>query len=81
MNKINIQGNTITEEKVIRDSFIISEGDQLNSSKIKKSIDNVKSKQLFSKVDYKIEETDKKNFKDLNLFVKEQPTGNISAGI
>jgi outer membrane protein insertion porin family len=81
VNKINIQGNTITEEKVIRDNLIISEGDQLNSSKVKKSIDNVKSKQLFSKVDYKIEDSDKKNFKDLNLFVKEQPTGSISAGL
>jgi outer membrane protein insertion porin family len=81
VNKINIQGNTITEEKVIRDNLIISEGDQLNSSKVKKSVDNIKSKQLFSKVDYKIEDSDKKNFKDLNLFVKEQPTGSISAGI
>ncbi|CAO6126830.1 COG4775 Outer membrane protein/protective antigen OMA87 [Candidatus Pelagibacterales bacterium] len=81
VNKINIRGNTITEEKVIRDNLIISEGDQLNSSKVKKSIDNVKSKQLFSKVDYKIEDSDKKNFKDLNLFVKEQPTGSITAGV
>jgi outer membrane protein insertion porin family len=81
VNKINIKGNTITEEKVIRDNLIISEGDQLNSSKVKKSIDNVRSKQLFSKVDYKIEDSEKKNFKDLNLFVKEQPTGSISAGV
>jgi len=81
VNKINIKGNTITEEKTIRDNLIISEGDQLNSSKIKKSVDSIKSKQLFSKVEYKIEDSDKKNFKDLNLFVKDQPTGNISAGV
>jgi outer membrane protein insertion porin family len=81
VNKINIQGNTITEEKVIRDNLVLSEGDQLSTSKLKKSIDNVKSKQLFSKVDYKISDSDKKNFKDLNLFVKEQPTGNITAGV
>ena len=81
LDKINVQGNTITEEKVIRDILIISEGDQLNLSKVKKSVDNVKSKQLFSKVDYKIEDADKKNFKNLNLFVKEQPTGSISAGV
>ncbi len=81
VNKINIQGNSITEEKVIRDNLVLSEGDQLSSSKLKKSIDNIKSKQLFSKVDYKISDSDKKNFKDLNLFVKEQPTGNISAGV
>jgi outer membrane protein insertion porin family len=81
INKINIQGNAITEDKVIRDNLTISEGDQLNSSKVKKSVDNIKSKQLFSKVDYKIEDSDKKNFKDLNLFVKEQATGSISAGV
>ena len=81
VNKINIQGNSITEEKVIRDNLVLSEGDQLSSSKLKKSIDNIKSKQLFSKVDYKISDSDKKSFKDLNLFVKEQPTGNISAGV
>ena len=81
VNKINIKGNLITDEKVIRDNLIISEGDKINSTKVKKSVDNIKSKQLFSKVDYKIEESDKKNFKDLNLFVKEQATGNISAGV
>ena len=81
INKINIQGNTITDEKVIRDNLIISEGDQLNASKVKKSVDNIKSRQLFSKVDFKISDSDKNNSKDFNLFVKEQPTGNISAGV
>ena len=81
INKINIQGNNITEEKVIRDSLTLAEGDYLNSSKVKRSIDNVKARQLFSKVDYKIEDSEKKNFKDFNLFVKEQPTGSISAGV
>jgi outer membrane protein insertion porin family len=80
INKINIQGNSITEEKVIRDNMLITENDYLNLSKINKSVDNIKSKQLFSKVNYKIEDSEKKNFKDLNLFVKEQPTGSISAG-
>lgn len=80
INKINIQGNTITEEKVIRDTMLLTEGDYLNLSKVNKSVDNIKSKQLFSKVNYKIEDSEKKNFKDLNLFVKEQPTGSISAG-
>ena len=81
INKINVTGNTITEEKVIRDNLLLSEGDYLNLSKVKKSVDNIKSKQLFSKTDYKIEDSDKKNFKDLNIFVKEQPTGSISAGV
>lgn len=81
IDKINIQGNTITEEKVIRDSLVLAEGDYLNSTKVKKSVDNIKSRQLFSKVEYKLVDSEKKNFKDFNLFVKEQPTGNISAGV
>jgi len=81
VNKININGNSITEEKVIRDNMLLAEGDYLNSTKVKKSIDNIKAKQFFSKVEYKIENSEKKDFKDFNLFIKEQPTGNISAGI
>ena len=81
IDKINIQGNTITEEKVIRDNLLLAEGDYLNSTKVKKSIDKIKSSKLFSKVDYKVVDSEKKNFKDFNLFVKEQPTGSISAGV
>ena len=82
IGKINVYGNSITEEKVVRDSLIISEGDILNISKIKKSIDNIDSKNFFKKTDYKITDSDlQKNSKDLNLYVKEQPTGSLSAGI
>ena len=82
IGKINIYGNSITEEKVVRDNLIISEGDILNTSKIKKSIDNLNSKNFFRKTDYKLSDSDlQKNSKDLNLYVKEQPTGSLSAGI
>jgi outer membrane protein insertion porin family len=82
INKINISGNVITKEKTIRDNIYLSEGDNLSNSKLKKSIDNIKSKQYFSKVDYKLQDSaDKKNSKDFNLLVKEQATGNISAGV
>lgn len=82
VDKINVYGNSITEEKVIRDNLLISEGDILNISKIKKSVDNINSKNIFRKTDYKILDSDKqKNFKDLNIYVKEQPTGSISAGV
>jgi outer membrane protein insertion porin family len=82
IGKINIYGNTITEEKVVRDNLVISEGDILNISKVKKSLDNINSKNIFRKADYKISDSDlQKNSKDLNLYVKEQPTGSLSAGI
>ena len=78
---INIKGNTITEEKVVRDNMVLSEGDYISQSKLKKSIDNLKTTQIFTKVDYKIEDSDSKNFKNLNIFLKEQATGSISAGV
>ena len=81
INKINISGNTITNEKVIRDSIVLSEGDNLSNAKIRKSVDIIKSKQLFSKVEFTLDESENKKGKNLNLFVKEQPTGNISAGV
>jgi outer membrane protein insertion porin family len=81
INKINISGNTITNEKVIRDSMVVSEGDNLSNAKIRRSVDIIKSKQIFSKVEYKVDESDNKNGKELNLFVKEQATGSISAGV
>jgi outer membrane protein insertion porin family len=61
--------------------MVLAEGDYLNSNKVKKSVDNIKAKQLFSKVEYKVENSEKKDFKDFNLFVKEQPTGSVTAGI
>ena len=81
VNEINIQGNIITEEKVIRDSLLFAEGDYYNITKLKKSIDIIKSKQLFSKIDYKVSDSEKKDFKNINFIVKEQATGNISAGV
>jgi len=81
IDKINIKGNNITQEKTIRDNMVISEGDNLNNSRIKKSVDQIKSKQYFSRVDYNISDSEKKNFKNLDIIVKEQATGSISAGI
>jgi len=82
IGKINIYGNTITEEKAIRDNLALSEGDILNISKIKKSKDNLESKNIFRKIEYKITDSiEQKNSKDINFYVKEQPTGSISAGI
>ena len=82
IGKINIYGNSITEEKVVRDNLSIAEGDILNISKVKKSVDNINSKNIFRKAEYKISDSElQKNSKDLNLYVKEQPTGSLSAGV
>jgi len=80
INKIFVSGNTITKEATIRDILKFSEGDLYNSNKVNKSIDNLKSARFFSKVDVETKEDKLNKLKDIDIKVKEQPTGSISAG-
>jgi outer membrane protein insertion porin family len=80
INRINIYGNNITEERVIRNQLKFSEGDYFEPYKLKKTIDNVKSIGLFKDITYKIEDSGKNDYKNIDISVKEQPTGSISAG-
>lgn len=81
INLINIKGNSITEEAVIRDNLFFSEGDSFMNYKLARSIDNLKATSIFKKVDYDIVNNEKNNLVDINIKVEEQPTGEISAGI
>ena len=81
VDRINILGNFITEEKVIRNSLIVDEGDAYNEILFKKSINKIKSKGIFASVEAEIEESDiNKNNKIINIKVEEKPTGEIFAG-
>ncbi len=80
VDRINILGNDITNETVIRNLLIVDEGDPLNEILNNKSKNNIKSSGLFSKVDYKILDTNNEFKKDIQITVTEQPTGEISAG-
>ena len=80
VEKINIYGNNITHEKVLRNNFSIDEGDPFNKLLFGKSINNLKSLNFFNKIDSEIIEGTDKNQKILNITVEEKPTGEISAG-
>ena len=54
IQRINIYGNYITEEGVIRNALLIDEGDPLNNILLNKSLNEIKSLQIFSKVEPKI---------------------------
>lgn len=81
VNLINIKGNSITEEKVIRDNLIFSEGDSYATHKIVRSVDNLKSLGIFKSVNYKPINSKDDKLVDFEINVEEQPTGQISAGI
>ncbi len=81
VDQINIFGNFITEEKVIRNSLIIDEGDAFNQVLLDKSINSIKSRGIFKsvKANTKIDDSDNQK-KIIDITVEESPTGEIFAG-
>ena len=80
VEKINIQGNNYTIEEVIRNALIVDEGDPYNEILFNKSVNNIKAKNIFSKVEAEIVPGSSEGLKVVNLTVEEKPTGEISLG-
>ena len=80
VERINIFGNSITREKVIRDVLLVDEGDAYNQILHNKSINNIKSKNIFKTVSSEILDGSIKNNKIINIEIEEKPTGEITAG-
>ncbi len=80
VKKINIFGNNVTRENVIRNQFYIDEGDPFNEILAKKSINEIKSLNFFKTVRSEVLEVEGENTKIINITVEEKPTGEISAG-
>ena len=80
INLINIKGNSITEEEVVRRDLIFSEGDTFSLYKLKKSEDNLRSTGIFKNISTKIDKVNDQ-LVNLEISVEEQPTGSISAGV
>jgi len=80
VEKINIFGNNYTLEEVIRNSLIVDEGDPYNEILFYKSINRIKSKNIFSIVESEIISGSKEGLKVVNLTVEEKATGEISLG-
>jgi len=78
VKKINIFGNNVTNENVIRNQLFIDEGDPFNEILYNKSINEIKSLNYFRNVTSEI--LDEDNAKIINIYVEEKPTGEISAG-
>ncbi len=79
VKKINILGNNITKEDVLRNQLELDEGDPYNDILALKSINNIKSLNFFKTVDLDVVDAEK-GFKEMNITVTEKPTGEIMAG-
>ena len=80
IKKINIFGNNVTNEEVIRNQFELDEGDPFNEILLNRSLNNLKSLNFFKDISKKViyDEADKTNI--INIEVTEKPTGEIMAG-
>src|SRR5215471_15331483 len=80
VNRINIEGNTRTKDKVLRREVLVAPGDVFNTVRVditKKRLDNLG---YFAKVETYPEETDIPGRKDLTILVQEKRTGSLSFG-
>jgi outer membrane protein insertion porin family len=80
VERINITGNYVTNENVIRGELIMDEGDPFTKLNLDKSIAEIKSRNIFKNVKYEIADGSKPNLKIININVEETSTGEISAG-
>ena len=80
IERIDIFGNNVTQENVIRNSLELDEGDPFNELLNAKSLNNLKSLNIFKDVKSKIKDGDKLNTKVIEIEVTEKPTGEITLG-
>ncbi len=80
VERVNILGNNVTNEAVIRGELLLDEGDPFTNLNLEKSISKIKARNIFNEVTYDIKEGSDKTTKVIDINVVEKPTGEISAG-
>ena len=79
VERIEIIGNSVTNEDVIRGELILDEGDPFTQLNLENQY-QIKSRNLFRDVNYEIVKGTEDNLKVIKINVDEKPTGEISAG-
>ena len=80
VERINILGNSVTDEAIIRSELMVDEGDPFTDIKLDKSISNIKARNIFKTVESKVISGSSSDLKVIEINVEEQPTGEVSAG-
>ena len=79
-NRVNIEGNTRTKDKVIRREVLIAPGDVFNTVRVDTTKKRLENLGYFAKVETYPEDTDIPGRKDLTILVQEKRTGSLSFG-
>ena len=80
VEQINVFGNNVTYESVIRNELEIDEGDPFNELLSAKSTNNLRALNLFKSVSTDVKDGSELSTKIIDITVEEKPTGEISVG-
>ena len=80
VNRVDIEGNTRTKDKVIRREVLVAPGDVFNTVRVDTTKKRLENLGYFSKVETYPEDTDVPGRKDLTILVQEKRTGSLSFG-
>mmetsp|Transcript_29485 Transcript_29485/g.57789 ORF Transcript_29485/g.57789 Transcript_29485/m.57789 type:complete len:786 (-) Transcript_29485:4119-6476(-) len=80
VERIDIEGNTTTLDKVIRNQFRIVEGDPFNPREIRESAERIRALGFFAVADVNAREGSSPSQVIVDVDVEEQPTGSLALG-
>ncbi|MEO1329594.1 MAG: outer membrane protein assembly factor BamA [Pseudomonadota bacterium] len=81
VERIDIEGNVRTLDKVIRREFLLSEGDAFNAFRLQQSQENIRALGFFGDVQVKTDRGSSSDRVVIRTTVEERSTGDISFGV
>lgn len=80
VERIDIEGNTTTLDRVVRQQFRIVEGDPFNPREIRESAQRIRALGYFAEADVEARQGSSEQQVVVDVNVEEQPTGSLSLG-
>jgi len=80
VERIDIEGNTTTLDRVVRQQFRIVEGDPFNPREIRESAERIRALGYFAATDVEAREGSSPDQVIIDVDVEEQPTGSLNIG-
>jgi outer membrane protein insertion porin family len=80
VERIDIEGNTTTLDRVIRQRFRIVEGDPFNPREVREAAERIRALGFFAKADVESREGSSPDRVIIGVDVEEQPTGTLNLG-
>ena len=81
VERIDIQGNTTTLDRVIRQQFVMAEGDPLNPREIREAAERIRALEYFSDVSVEPRQGSAPDLAVVDVQVEEQPTGSLGFSV